>query len=103
GDLAALEPLDLVDVDVDAPDVVAELGESGRRDEADVAGADDADGFATPGHERRTTIASGSVATARARSSRASGARLNSAFADAAERAGDRQHLLVGERARERV
>ena len=45
-DLAALEALDLVGVDVDAPDLVAELGEAGRGDEADVAGADDADGFA---------------------------------------------------------
>src|SRR4051794_23924215 len=52
GDLAALEALDLVDVDVDAVDVAAQLCEAGRRDEADVAGADDADGFALT-HEAR--------------------------------------------------
>ena len=44
-DLAVLEARDLVGVDVDAVDVVAELGEARRGDEADVAGADDADGL----------------------------------------------------------
>ena len=44
-DLAAVQALDLVRVDVDAPDLAAELGEAGGGDEADVAGPDDADGF----------------------------------------------------------
>jgi hypothetical protein len=48
--LAAAQALDLRRVDVDAPHVVADLGEAGRGDEADVAGADDADGFALRGH-----------------------------------------------------
>ena len=52
-DLAVLEALDLVRVDVDAVDLVAELGEARRGDEADVAGADDADGFAVSAHEAR--------------------------------------------------
>ena len=43
--LAAVQPLDLVRVDVDAPDLAAEVGEAGGRDKADVAGTDDADGF----------------------------------------------------------
>ena len=42
-DPALLEALDLRRVDVDAVDVGAQLGESGRRDEADVPGPDDAD------------------------------------------------------------
>ena len=46
GDDAALEVLDLALVDVDAPDLVAQLGEAGRGDQADVAGSDHADGFA---------------------------------------------------------
>ena len=45
-DLVAVEPSDLLGVDVHAPDVAAELGETGRRDEADVAGPDDRDRFA---------------------------------------------------------
>ena len=45
-DLAALEAGDLVGVDVDAPDLAAELGEAGRGDQADVAGADHGDRFA---------------------------------------------------------
>ena len=44
--LAAAQALDLLGVDVHAPDVAAELGEAGRRDEADVAGADHSDGLA---------------------------------------------------------
>ena len=71
-DLAALEALDLVGVDVDAPDLVAELGEAGRGDEADVAGADDADGFARAAHERRTRIAAASAPRRRGRSRRPS-------------------------------
>ena len=72
-DLAALEALDLVGVDVDAPDLVAELGEAGRRDEADVAGADDADGFALPSHAAakasgsRTPVSGADAASASAR------------------------------------
>jgi hypothetical protein len=53
-DLAVLEALDLGGVDVDAPDLVAELGKAGRRDETDVAGADDADGFALGAHATAT-------------------------------------------------
>ena len=45
-DLAALEPRDLVGVDVDAPDLAAELGEPGGGDQPDVAGADHRDRFA---------------------------------------------------------
>ena len=41
--LARVERLDLRRVVVDADDVVAALGEAGRRDEADVPGADDRD------------------------------------------------------------
>jgi hypothetical protein len=67
-DLAALQAVDLRGVDVDAPDVVAELREAGRGHEADVAGADDTDGFARAGHERRTRIAGASGVTARGRS-----------------------------------
>ena len=48
--LAAAQLLDLRLVDVDAADVAAELGEPGRRDEPDVAGADHADRFALPVH-----------------------------------------------------
>src|SRR6185369_13684595 len=51
-DLPALEALDLGFVDVDAVDVAAQLGEARRGDEADVAGADDANGF-TLCHEAR--------------------------------------------------
>jgi len=36
-DLPALQASDLVGVDVDAPDLTAELGEPGRRDQPDVA------------------------------------------------------------------
>jgi hypothetical protein len=50
GDVAPLEALDLLRVDVDAPDVVAELREACRGDQADVARADDADGFAFASH-----------------------------------------------------
>ena len=42
-DAALVQALDLGLVDVDAVDVGAELGESGRGDQADVARADDAD------------------------------------------------------------
>ena len=44
-DPALLEALDLGLVDVDAPDVVAQLGEAGGGDQADVAGPDDPDGL----------------------------------------------------------
>jgi hypothetical protein len=43
GDLAAVEGVDLGDVDVDADHVVAEVGEAGAGDEADVARSDDCD------------------------------------------------------------
>ena len=46
GHHAALEAIDLGLVDVDAPDVGAQLREADRGDEAHVAGADDADRFA---------------------------------------------------------
>ena len=82
-DLAALQARDLVGVDVDAPDLVAELGEAGRGDEADVAGADDADGFARGAHEGRPRIAM----TLRRRPA----APARSALADAAQRARDRR------------
>ena len=49
-DLAPLEPLHLLGVDVHAPHVAAELGKAGRGDQADVAGADDGDGFAFGAH-----------------------------------------------------
>ena len=42
-DLAALEALDLVGVDVGADDVVADVGEAGAGGEPDVPGADDSD------------------------------------------------------------
>jgi hypothetical protein len=42
-DLAALQQLDLALVDVEAQHVVADVGEAGAGDEADVAGSDDAD------------------------------------------------------------
>src|SRR6185503_15254284 len=41
--LAAVDALDLGGIDIHAGAVVADLGEAGARDEADVAGADDAD------------------------------------------------------------
>ena len=71
-DLAALEARDLVGVDVDAPDLVAELGEAGGGDEADVAGADDPDGLAFVLMRRERLCGR----------------------ADA-QRGGDREHLLV--------
>ena len=39
-DLAGLEPLDLGRIDVDADHVVADFGEAGAGDQADVAGAE---------------------------------------------------------------
>ena len=42
-DLAAVEPVDLGLVDVDAGHVVAAVGEAGAGDQADVAGANDCD------------------------------------------------------------
>ena len=42
-DLAALEPVDLGAVDVDASDVVAAVGEAGAGDQSDVAGANNCD------------------------------------------------------------
>ena len=54
GDLAVPQARDLRLVDVDAEDVVAELGEARRADEAHVAGADDADRLAFgSAHEAR--------------------------------------------------
>jgi hypothetical protein len=50
GDLALLQALDLVGVDVDAPHLVAEVRETGRGDQADVAGSDDADGLSRAAH-----------------------------------------------------
>jgi hypothetical protein len=44
-DPALLQPADLLRVDVDAPDLVAQLGEAGGGDEADVARSDDSDRF----------------------------------------------------------
>ena len=58
-DLAALEPRDLVGVDVDAPHLVAELGEARRRDQPDVAGADDRDRFARVVMRRGRLLAQG--------------------------------------------
>ena len=40
---AFLQHRDLVGVDVEAEDIVADIGEAGARDEADVAGTDDRD------------------------------------------------------------
>ena len=50
-DLAAPQALDLRRVDVHAPHLAAELGEAGRGDEADVAGADHSDWLACAAHE----------------------------------------------------
>src|SRR6185312_883562 len=85
-DLAALQALDLGGVDVDAPHLVAELGEAGRGDEADVAGADDAYGFALCAH-RTATQATDKTEDDLIR-------RL--APAERPRRAGEREHLLVG-------
>ena len=76
-DLAALEARDLVGIDVDAVDLVAQLGEPRRRDQADVAGADDADRLAFGAHEARQ--ASGDLG----------------ADAESATRAQIAEHLLV--------
>ena len=48
--LAPAQPLDLLGVNVHAPYVAAELGEAGRRDQADVAGADHPDWLARGAH-----------------------------------------------------
>ena len=48
-DLAAIQPLDLARVDIDAQHVVADLGQAGPRDQSDVPGAKDSDS-----HRRRT-------------------------------------------------
>src|SRR5947209_2360879 len=50
-DLAPLEPLDLLGVDVDAPHLAAQLGKAGGRDEPDVPRADDRNRFALRCHE----------------------------------------------------
>ena len=50
--LAALERLDLLGHDVARPDLVAELGEAGGRDQADPADADYADRFQLIVHAR---------------------------------------------------
>src|SRR5262249_34053013 len=42
-DLAGFEPRDLGRVDIEANDVVADFGEAGARDEADIAGAENRD------------------------------------------------------------
>ena len=46
-DLAAFEPGDLVGIDVDAPDLAAELRKARRGDQSHVAGADDCNRFAS--------------------------------------------------------
>ncbi len=43
GDLAAPQPRDLLLVDIEAQHLVPDVGQAGARDEADVAGPDDAD------------------------------------------------------------
>ena len=48
--LAALQRRDLAGVLVDAGHVVAEIGEAGPGNEADIAGADHRDAHQTPGH-----------------------------------------------------
>jgi hypothetical protein len=64
-DAALLEALDLRLVDVDAPDVVAELGEAGGGDQADVARADDPDRLSVRGmaHERSLRVSSAVIAS----------------------------------------
>ena len=54
---ARAQPFDLLRVDVDAVDVVAELGEPGRGDQADVPRADHADRFSIGAHEGGQLIA----------------------------------------------
>ncbi len=49
--LAPPQALDLGGVDVDAPDLAAELGEAGRGHQPDVAGADHPDWLACGAHE----------------------------------------------------
>ena len=56
-DLTGLQPRDLVRIDVDAEDLAAEVREAGGRDQADIAGADDADGFADVAHAAGTLSA----------------------------------------------
>ena len=55
--LAGAQPLDLGGVDVDAPDIAAELGETGGRDEPDVAGADHSDRCSLGAHEAQKASA----------------------------------------------
>ena len=75
-DPALLEALDLRRVDVDAADVVAQLGEAGGGDQADVAGADDADRLSSSvAHERRQRYRGASYCLSRV------------------QRRGDREHL----------
>ena len=57
--LAAVQALDERGVDVDADDVVAELGQAGGHDEADVAAADDRD----PAGSSAAAVAAGSSST----------------------------------------
>ncbi len=49
--LAAAQALDLGGVDVHAPHLSAELGEPGRGDQADIAGADHSDWLVGGAHE----------------------------------------------------
>ena len=50
------QAFDLLRVDVDAVDVVAELGEPGRGDQADIPRTDDADRFSIRAHRRRVRL-----------------------------------------------
>ena len=81
-DLAAAQALDLLGVDVDAPDLAAQLGEAGGRHQADVAGADDADGLAFALMQDGERLAGGRRCRA-------------GLGADARQRPGDRAHLLL--------
>ena len=91
-DLALLEALDLVGVDVDAVDLAAELREARRGDEADVAGADDADGFALLHMKRERLAEHAALRCAEAQAS-----------ADLRDAASEREHLLVAQAGQQRV
>ena len=43
GDAAVVEQFDFFCVEIQAKDVIAQLGQAGARDEADIAGADNGD------------------------------------------------------------
>src|SRR5260370_26001227 len=51
GNLASAQALDLLGVDVDAPDIAAQLGEPRGRDEPNVPGADHSDWLTRVAHE----------------------------------------------------